>query len=222
MHIEKCWPQWSRPARQALISKWGCEIKMHDSPTRGLWISRGSSSQATNPWAGATAHRSLKPKKTRAWDPERDFCQDDPGNETSDQAPKEQALLFSKLYKLQANWRPQDTPWSEALLCLTVGTSSSERRAECWCLLSFQQPCYLPKSNCPRKIEPWPLPVKFHSRYTLSCTFPAGPWVTEASNCVFGIAGSLCMYGKDSEGKVVSSWTEKGSERPLRIQGVPT
>lgn len=50
---------------------------------RALNFQGGSSSQATNPWgAGATAHRSLKPKKTRAWDPERDFCQDDPGNET--------------------------------------------------------------------------------------------------------------------------------------------
>lgn len=57
---------------------------MHDSPTRGLWISRGRAAPRLQTHAVLELqHIDLwNLRKTRAWDPERDFCQDNPGNET--------------------------------------------------------------------------------------------------------------------------------------------
>lgn len=121
---------------------------------RALNFQGGSSSQATNPWgAGATAHRSLKPKKTRAWDPERDFCQDDPGNETLWPGTKGAGTAVFQAVQTSGKLKTAGHTYQKLCCVWPWYKAAAKRRAECWCLLSFQQPCYLPKSNCPRKMS---------------------------------------------------------------------
>lgn len=140
-------PQWSSPARQALIS-------IRDAKSRcmihrgGALVSRGEQLPGYKPMCDfqTAAHRPLKPKKNKGLRPRERFLPESWQWNPLTRHQKEQALLFSKLYKLQANWRPQDTPIRSSAAGRVQ--SSSKRRTECWCLLSFQQPCYLPKSNC--------------------------------------------------------------------------
>lgn len=121
---------------------------------RALNFQGESSSQATNPCgAGATAHRPLKPKKNKGLRPRERFL---PGQSWQWNPLTRHQRSRHCCFPSCTNFRQTEdrrTHLSEALLLWPWYKAAAKRRTECWCLLSFQQPCYLPKSNCPRKMS---------------------------------------------------------------------
>lgn len=114
---KKCFSnsQWSSPARQALISNEDAKSRCMIHPQEGFEFPGAGGGGAA---PRLQTHEVLELQHVDLWNlrkqgPETQreiFARTILAMKPSDQAPKEQALLFSKLYKLQANWRPQDTP----------------------------------------------------------------------------------------------------------------
>lgn len=202
--------------------QWGCKIKMHDLPKTGLWNSRGKAAPRLQ------THEVLELQCIDLWNlrkqgPETQaeiFARTVLATKPSARHQRSRHCCFPKLYKLQANWRPHDTAVRSSAASDRGTKQQQKEELNADVSLAFSSlgiTCYLQKSNCPRKMNIdhclWTSTHDINS-HAPSCTFPTGPWVMEASNCVFGIAGSpVCMVR--TQRCVVSSWTEKGSETPL-------